>query len=57
MITPLGTCGGVQEMDILNKHEIDDVMTTGPGSEMHKCCIEHKPTKTKQTHNIQPFEW
>ena len=33
MMTPLGVCGGVHEMDIFNKQEIDDIMTTGLGSE------------------------
>ena len=34
MMTPLGVCGEVHEMDIVNKQEIDDIMMiTGPGSE------------------------
>ena len=41
MITPLGTRGGVQEMNILNKQGIDDVMITGPGTEMHECNVSN----------------
>ena len=51
MMTPLGVCGGVHEMDIFNKQEIDDMMTTGPGSE--KGCKVMSIFRKQNTYNIQ----
>ena len=54
MMTPLGVCGGVHEMDIFNKQEIDDMMTTGPGSE--KECKVMSIFRKQNTYNIQLFD-
>ena len=54
MMTPLGVCGGVQEMDTFSKQEIDDMMTTGPGTK--KRLVNLYQNEGRTTHNIQLFE-
>ena len=54
MMTPLGVCGGVQEMDTFNEQETDDMMTTGPGTE--KRLVNLYQNEGRTTHNIQLFD-
>ena len=56
MMTPLGVCGGVHEMDIFNKQEVDDMMIIGPGSEKG-CSVMSifNQNREQNAYNIQLF--